>query len=299
MPLGTLDRTPPPFFNQGPSALSKLLVLSALAVLLMVFDARLKLAGPVRSIIATALYPAQWLIMQPVGAARVVGDYLGGLQAARRQADEAERLLARQAQRAGLVEQLAMENRQLRELLSMRERASVEGLGAQVLFETADAYARRVVIDRGELHGVRAGAPVLDGHGVLGQVVRVYPNTAEVSLLIDGEQVIPVLNTRNGNRYLAYGLPLEGDGRLELRFVASQADIQDGDILSTSGVDGVYPPGVPVARVLSVERRTRSVFARVVCEPEARMRGALQVLVLPPAAPQVPGTPSVPKEAAT
>jgi rod shape-determining protein MreC len=280
MPLGTLDRTPPPFFKQGPSALSKLTVLSAVAIALMVVDTRLRLAEPVRSGVATVIYPLQWLVMQPVKGASFVGAYFTGLQKAQDQQNQASEALARQAMRAAQVELLALENQRLRELLGMQKRLETASQGAQVLYDAGDPYTRKVVIDRGMAHGVQSGAPVLDGTGVLGQVTRVYPLGAEVTLLTDRSQSISVLNTRTGARSLAYGRPGTGVGGLELRFTATHADIEVGDLLSTSGVDGVYPAGLPVARVTRVERETSAAFARVEAETVSNPPAAQHVLVL-------------------
>lgn len=292
MPLGTLDRTPPPFFKQGPSALSKLIVLSAVAVALMVMDARFKLAEPVRSGVATVIYPLQWLVLQPVKAAGIVSHYFGSLQTAQDKETEATEALARQAMRAAQVELLALENQRLRELLTMQQRVQTHSQGAQVLYDAGDPYTRKVVIDRGTAHGVQAGAPVLDGHGVLGQVTRAYPLGAEVTLLTDRSQAISVLNTRTGTRSLAYGAPSQDAGGLELRFIATHADIEVGDLLSTSGVDGVYPSGLPVARVTRVERETTAAFARIEAEPIAQPLAARHVLVLQlPTEPDAPGAP--------
>jgi rod shape-determining protein MreC len=291
MPLGTLDRTPPPFFKQGPSALSKLVVFSAVSLFLMVADLRLGLTAPLRSAIATALYPVQWAVMQPVQAAMGVGGYFTALHQAQQTEADALRRLAQQADRHLQLEQMEMENRQLRELLAMRERISSPSIGAQVLYDTADPFSRRVVIDRGQTHGIVAGSPVIDESGVLGQVTRVYPLVSEVTLLIDRDQSIPVLNTRTGVRSVAFGQPsADGDG-LELRYTLSSADIEEGDLLTTSGIDGVYPPGLPVARVTRVERRAESSFNRVQCEPLARVQGTLHVLVLGPTGLQLPPPP--------
>ena len=291
MPLGTLDRTPPPFFKQGPSALSKLVVFSALALFLMVADVRFKVTVPIRAAIATVLYPAQWLILQPVNAAGDVGNYFQSLHTAQTSEAEALRRLAVQAGRSLQVEQLDLENRRLRELLAMRERITTPATGAQVLYDSADPYSRKVVIDRGQTHGIVPGSPVIDDSGVLGQVTRVYPLVSEVTLLIDRDQAIPVLNVRTGVRGVAYGQPsASGDG-LELRYTLANADIEKGDLLTTSGVDGVYPPGLPVARVRDVERRAESSFTRIGCEPLARISGALHVMVLTPVDAKLPPSP--------
>ena len=193
--------------------------------------------------------------------------------------------------RAQQVEQLTLENQRLRELLAMRERIGTTATGAQVLYDAADPYARKVVIDRGQTHGIEAGSPVVDDSGVLGQVTRVYPLVSEVTLLIDRDQAIPVLNARTGVRSVAYGQPAASGDALELRYTLASADINQGDLLTTSGVDGVYPPGLPVARVTQVERRAESSFTRIVCEPLARVQGALHVLVLAPVGASLPPSP--------
>ena len=286
MPLETLDRSPPPFFKQGPSALSRLLFFSALALFLMVADARFKIVQPLRAAIATFLYPAQWLALQPVQMAQTGLGYLTELKTARVTEEAARLKLAEQSRRAGQVEQLLLENARLRELLALRDRVQVPAQAAQVLYDATDPYSRRVVIGKGQLQGIEAGSPVMDESGVLGQVTRVYPFGSEVTLLIDRDQVIPVLNTRTGARSVAYGDPSPYGGMLELRYMSVTDDIKEGDLLATSGVDGVYPPGLPVARVTSVDRRSDTSFARIQCQPLAQLNGVTHVIVLSPVARQ-------------
>lgn len=287
MPLGTLDRSPPPFFRQGPSALSKLTVFSALAIFLMVADTRFKITQPLRVVVATALRPVQWLAMKPVSWAQDGGKYFESLQASQTYEEVARKKLGLLSQRANQVEQLTLENSRLRQLLALRERVSAAAQAAQVLYDAADPYTRKVVIDKGLTDGVAAGSPVIDESGVLGQVTRVYPSVSEVTLITDREQAIPVLNTRTGARGIAFGDSAAHPGALELRFMAANADVQAGDILTTSGVDAVYPPGLPVARVDRVERRVDTAFARIYCTPMAMATGTAHVMVLQPVASQV------------
>ncbi len=282
MPLGTLDRTPPPFFKQGPSALTKLMFFSAFALFLMVADARFAIMRPLRAGIATVLYPVQWLAMGPVRLIQGGAGYMDGLTAVQARADAVERRLAQQSQRAGQADLLTLENERLRRLLGLREQLATPGLAAEVLYDAADPYTRKVIIDRGLTHGVAAGAPVLDEAGVLGQVTRVLPLVSEVTLLIDRDQAIPVLNTRTGARSVAYGNPGFLGGVLELRFMAGNSDVQVGDLLSTSGVDGVYPAGLRVAVIETVERQADSAFARIYCRPLSQLSGVRHVMVLPP-----------------
>ena len=282
MPLGTLDRTPPPFFRQGPSALSKLMFFSALALFLMVADLRFKITQPIRAAVATVLYPVQWLALQPVRAAQYGGGYFTALSQARAGEEAAHQKLATLSLRASQVEQLALENSRLRKLLGLREQAALTGQAAQVLYDAPDPYTRKVIIDKGMLQGVALGSPVLDESGVLGQVTRVHPLVSEVTLVIDRDLAIPVLNTRTGARSVAFGEPTTHGGGLELRFMGSNSDVQQGDLLTTSGVDGVYPPGLPVARIDRIERRAESAFARIYCTPQAQVTAAFHVMVVKP-----------------
>lgn len=292
MPLGTLERSAPPFFKQGPSALSRLAFYSALALFLMVADARFQLTGPFRQAVSTALYPVQWLMLQPVEFASHGADYFQSLQEAQAERDNSRKQMAAMSQRANQAEQLFLENTRLRQLLALRDRLDTPAQAAEVIYDTADPYTRRVVVDRGQMAGVEMGSPVMDESGVLGQVTRVYPLVSEVTLLIDRDQAIPVLNIRTGARAVAYGDPVAGHGGgMELRFMPANADVREEDLLTTSGVDGLYPPGLPVARVVRVERRADSAFARIYCEPVARVLGARHVVVLKPLVNHLPERP--------
>lgn len=294
MPLGTLDRTPPAFFKQGPSAISKLLFFSALSVLLMVADVRFNVTQPLRATLAVALYPVQWLAMRPQALAQYSGEYFQSLQDAQADAKDVRQKLLQQAQRAAQVEQLTLENQQLRALLNLHERLNTVGFVAEVLYDAADPYTRKIIINKGMTDGVKPSAPVMDEHGILGQVTRVLPLVSEVTLVTDREHSIPVLNTRTGARGVAYG-ESGGAPLMELRFMATNADIEVGDQLTTSGVDGVYPPGVPVGIVTKVERRAETAFARILCEPVGRVQGARHVMVIAPLTDQMPERPVIEK----
>ena len=282
MPLETLDRSPPPLFKQGPSALSRLLFFSALALFLMVADARFHVVQPLRAAIATVLYPAQWLALQPVQMVHELAGYLTELKTAHKTEEAARLKLTEQSRRAGQVEQLLLENARLRALLDLRARVQVPGTAAQVLYDATDPYSRRVVIGKGQLQGIEPGSPVMDESGILGQVTRVYPFVSEITLLIDRDQVIPVMNARTGTRSVAYGDPSPRGGMMELRYMSVTEDVREGDLLVTSGVDGVYAPGLPVARITSVERRSDTSFARIQCQPLAQWQGVTHVMVLAP-----------------
>ena len=289
MPLGTLDRTPPPFFRQGYSALTKLVFFSALAVFLMVADTRFKVTAPLRSGLAAVLHPVQVVLHLPVQVWQGGGDYVRGLSAALRAENAARAQLARQAERTARVEQLEAENARLRSLLELKPGLSVRSMAAEVLYEASDPFSRKVFIDKGAQQGVQLASPVVNEAGVLGQVTRVYPLSSEVTLLADKDAAIPVLNPRTQQRSAAFGGA--ANAAMELRFMASNADVEPGDTLVTSGVDGIYPPGLPVAKVLEVARRSEGGFARVTLAPAANADGVRHVLVLEPLAVQMPARP--------
>ena len=275
--------------------MSKLVFFSALSLFLMVADTRFRITQPVRAVLATALYPVQWLALQPVRAVQGSSAYMTSLSQANSSSEDSRRKLALQSLRAGQVEQLLQENGRLRKLLELREQLATSVMAAEVLYDAADPYTRKVIIDKGIAHGVELGSPVLDESGVLGQVTRVHPLVSEVTLVTDRELAIPVLNVRTGARSVAYGDPAVSSSELgnglELRFMGSNSDVQQNDLLTTSGVDGVYPPGLPVARISRIERRAESAFAKIYCIPQALVTGARHVIVVKPVSTQIPARP--------
>jgi rod shape-determining protein MreC len=249
MSLDTLDHRAPSLFKQQASRTSQLALYSALALFLMVADARFKITTPVRSALSVALSPVQWVVAQPVLAYQNASRYAEVQQQAVAREDAARKELVVMAQRAELADELIKENEHLRSMLELRERSLTPGQVAEVVYDSPDPYTRRVVIDKGQADGVEPGSPVLDEKGVIGQVTRVYPTRAEVTLLIDRDQAIPVFNPRTGARSVAYGdASSTRAGGLELRFMPSNADVQVGDLLTTSGIDGLYPWACPWPR---------------------------------------------------
>ncbi len=292
MSLGILERTPPPFFHQGSSAATRLMFFAALALFLMVADARFTVVAPLRQAMANVLQPLQSLFALPVQWLRDGAGYLEGLAAAQLGERKAREALTGQAQLAQRSVQLERDNASLRALLDLRPAIATRSLAAEVLYEAADLFSRKWIIGRGSNHGVVLGSPVLNPAGVLGQVTRVYGQISEVTLLTDKEAAVPVLNVRTGQRAAAFGGA--GGGLMELRFTSANADVRVGDTLSTSGLDGVYPAGLPVATVRSLDRRAETGFARVTLTPAAAPDGVRFVLVLEPVGAQLPARPAPP-----
>ncbi len=281
-----MEYHPPPFFRQGPSALARLAAFATLSILLLVLDARFRLLERGRFALATVLYPLQRAAHAPGDAASHATRYAVDQRIL---IDENARLRIAQLDAAKTnlrTAHLEAENVNLRGLLAMRERLPVQAVAAELLYDARDPFTRKVIIDKGVSHGVKGGMVVMDAAGVIGQVTRAYPFISEVSLLTDKNQAIPVQVVRNGLRAVAYGgstgsasEPREARA-MELRFLAANADVREGDVLVTSGIDGTYLPGLPVATVVKIEREAGYAFAKIVCSPAAGVDRFGQVLVL-------------------
>lgn len=296
---GHIGHAPPPFFKRGPAPLVRLSFFLAFAVFLMAADVRFKMLDPARAALAALLWPVQQAIMLPIKGAGDAGSYLSDIERLRAENTE---LRGRQLAQANVLlrqAHLDNENRQLRALLAMDERLDVPVRAAEVLYAARDPFARRVYIDRGATHDIEIGRPVIDDVGVVGQVTRVFPLTSEVTLLTDKNQTIPVQVVRNGLRAVLAGA---GNGAMELKYLPANADVQPGDRLATSGLDGIYLPGLPVAEVASIDRDNSFSFARIECVPLAGVERQGQVLVLgkrrlPPMPEEAPATPQKPVRA--
>ena len=287
MALDSLDRSPPPFFRVGLAPLTKLIFFSALSLLLMFGDKQLQFTKPLRAGLSTLILPVQWLVLQPGEVLSVIGTYFQSLNQAQKNLKAAELKILQQSLRSQQVEQLQIENQNLRLLMDLQASIAVSFQTAEVLFDVPDPYNQRIVIDRGQLKNVALGSPVIDAGGVVGQVTRVYPLTSEVTLLTDRDQSIPVLNSRTGARNITSGDVMAGQPMIELKFVPASADVKEGDLLTTSGIDGVYPAGLQVARISHIERRVDISFARIHASPLAELKGR-HVLILQPTAVSAP-----------
>ena len=283
--MSLVGHQPPPIFKRGPAPLARLFVFVAVCLLLLVADLRFRYLETLRSGLTVLSYPLQIAASTPAEWAHRTLDYFSSLNQLQsenrslrsRSLQDAKRLLRQDA--------LEQDNRQIRELLGMRERIQARSIAAEVLYTARDPFARRVIIDRGERDGIEAGLPVIDGRGVLGQVTRTFSLQSEVTLLTDREQAIPVRDVRSGLRAVMFGA---GSGMLELRYLAANADVQPGDLIVTSGLDGVYLPDLPIARVVRISRDDARGFARFLCQPLGGIEKSGAVLVIGRAAPTPP-----------
>ncbi len=276
-----MDQVAPPLFKQGPSAFARLFFFSVFGLTLLIADTRFEALRYVRMGLGTALYPVQRGVLAPT---QWLGNFFGYFQSLDRVEGE-NRDLAREkntlAQTALRAEALEAENAHLRNLVGLRESLHAKSVAAEILYDARDPFSRKVILDRGGNDGVDRGQPVIDESGVVGQITRVFPLSSEVTLLTDREQAIAVQVVRTGVRGIAYGNAAGGSaGQIDLRFMPSNVDVKKDDLLVTSGLDGVFPDGLPVAHVLSVERNAAFQFARILCAPTGGIERNRHVLVL-------------------
>jgi rod shape-determining protein MreC len=274
-----MDHTPPPFFKRGPAPLVRLFFFASLSLALLVVDARFRYVDGLRSWLALAAYPLQRAATWPIDIAMGIGGYFS-TQASLIQENRMlrERALAN-AQDAQRFQAAQAEANELRRAIAAAEQLPVQAAPAEVLYLGRDPYAQKLLINRGSVQNVRPGSPVIDDVGVIGQVTRVHPLVSEVNLLTNPDQAVPVQIVRNGLRAVAFGARGQ-PGMLELRYVGANAEIQNGDRLVTSGIDGTYPAGLAVGTVVKVETDAEQSFARVLCRPMAGVDRGRYVLVL-------------------
>ena len=276
---------PPPFFHRGPSPVARLAFFGLISLALLFADTRYRYLENLRQVMAVVLYPVQRAVQLPGDALAYIGDYFVSQRTLATDNAALRQQLLTQAPSVQSQLLLVEENANLRALLKMEGRLATTIVAAQVLYSGRDPFSQKLFVDKGEVAGVQPGQAVIDMFGVIGQVTRVFPYMAEVTLITDKDHAVPVKVERSGVRSVMYGA---GTGRLpELRFISPNTEIQPGDRLVTSGIDGTYPAGLAVAEVASVERETGQIFARVTCKPIAGVERSTQVLILGhPLAPQ-------------
>lgn len=267
----------PQFFRHGPSLLARLVFFVLLSLLLMAVDARFKYLSEIRQAFAVVIHPLQKLANVPTTIYDTISEFFVSRHLVGENAQLKLQYLADQGQLQQL-RGLEAENAQLRKLLEAAQRLESKAVMAEILRVPRDPFNRKVILDKGSQSGIQPGQVVVDDVGVVGQITRNYPWLSEVTLITDKDHSVPVQVVRNGLRSVVSGTGK--DGTLELRYLAMNTDIQEGDMLVTSGIDGVYPPGLPVAVVSKIERNPTYVFAQVTCTPAAGVSHNRQLLIL-------------------
>lgn len=266
------------FFHRGPSPAVRLVFFVVLSLLLLFIDARYRYLESTRSALSVLVSPIQRLATLPGALWQQTGDFFSTQSRLVEDNQLRHQQHERDAAQLSQLQALQQENQQLRNLLALPQRGELVMQPAEIVYAERDIFKRKVLIDKGANADVLIGQVVMDDIGIVGQVTRVYPWLSEVTLVTEKDHAVPVQVLRNGLRTIVFGA---GDtSQLSLRYMPISSDIQDGDMLVTSGIDGIYPPGIPVARVVKIERDPAYPFARVTCLPVAGVDNHRHLLIL-------------------
>ena len=268
----------PVFFNRGPSAAARLMFFSLLSLAAMIADYRFNYLANVRQAVSTVMYPVERVVTSPATAYQYMSSYFISQDRLLGENSELQRRLTEQSAQAQRTQAIEAEYAYLRLLVGAPERLNTKGIVAEVVHNGHNPFIRKLTINKGSNDEVRPGLPVIDATGVVGQITAVTPFSAEITLLTDKDQAIPVMVVRNGLRAVAFG---SGQGgTLNIPFLAINADIQKDDRLTTSGIDGTYPPGLTVATVSSVEHGSALAFSNITAVPTAGVGNHRYLMVL-------------------
>jgi len=277
--------TTPQFFASGPSPLARLFLFALLSVLLMIADKHTDHVSEFRRVIGLVVSPLQKLAYAPFQLYHQLEQYLASFSLIEEMAQLKQAHLTNRYKLYQL-HALTVENQHLRALLGATEQSQFRTILVEIMSTPRNPFNRKIILNKGSSSGIREGHIVIDNLGVIGQITRVYPLTAEATLITDKGHTVPVQIARN-----AINTVISGAGRnneLELQFFSVNTDIQLGDLLITSGIGGVYPPGLPVGQVTHIEHDKSMQFAHIVCTPVAGVDRHKHVLVLVDLPPGIP-----------
>jgi rod shape-determining protein MreC len=263
---------------EGPSLGLRLAILGVLSLALMVADHRARYLEALRGAVTAAAYPVHRAVDAPFAAWKSLGGEL--TSRATLQAENVELQAENLALKLKLMrfESLEEENRRLRGAREGSSRVVQRSLVAEIMKVDLDPFRQRVLVNKGSSDGVYAGQAALDAKGIFGQVTRVGPVSAEIIMISDPEHAIPVAVNRTGVRTIAVGTGQPD--KLTLPYLPRNADLEEGDLIVSSGLGGVFPPGYPVARVVDVTRDPAQPLLQVAAQPLAALDRDPEVLLV-------------------
>ena len=267
-------------FNKGPSLLSKLLLLTLISIVLMGVDFRFHYLKNIREVTNLFTKPFHALLNAPSDLYNFTTTYFSNQS---RLIHENEVLktnidsLKADLQRLDFIDQ---ENNQLKNLLEVKNTRKFKTEAVNIIYSRFDPFSQKIIIDGGQNRNFQAGQPVIDALGLVGQISNVYPETSEVTLVIDKKMSVPIQIQRNGLRAIT-----NGNGQNEtisLSYLPNSVDVIKGDILKTSGIDSIYPEGIAVAEVIEILNNPKLPFAKIICKPISAIRSHSHVLIVTP-----------------
>ena len=267
----------PAFFVRGAKPFSRMVFFCALSITIMAIDARFNYLSQVRQGFIAALHPLEMLANAPGNWVRDMNKYFSAHNQLVQENYALKQQVFEHQVRLQRLNTIEAENTHFRSLLNGDIPIQPKAILGEISHTGRDPFSRVVVVNRGSQHNVKAGQAVADSKGVIGQITRVFPFSSEVTLITDKELSIPVQIERNQLRAIAFG---EGNNTLDIPYLPANVDIKVGDKLVTSGIDGVYPAGLAVAKVTQILQSAESPFAKIISTPVAEVNNHLQLLIL-------------------
>lgn len=265
-------------FVRGPSATFRMTVLVVASIALMAVDHQWKSLEIVRSTLSGILYPLQYTIDLPIRLYYWTDEVFSSQKILLQKNSEFEARHLENRVQLQKLEIIEKENERLRNLLSAIPKTTERLLIAEIIKVDLDPYRQLILLNKGSSNDVYRGQPIIDAHGIMGQIVHVGPMSSTAMLITDASHAIPVQVNRNGLRAIAFGT-----GKidyLDLRHLPNNVDIKEGDLLITSGLGQVFPPNYPVAIISKVERPAGEPFAHIEARPHAQLDKSREVLLV-------------------
>jgi len=248
------------------------------SIAIIVADVRYHALNLFRSSMNSLIYPISEIVQTPyLTYEKVTGFFVKHAQLQQENAALQQRFIAYSA-KLQRYQDLEQENQHLRALLGAQSRTPLHTQIAEIIAIPRDPYLRQVTVNQGSKQGVHAGSAVIDEQGLIGQVTQVYDRTSDVTLLINNDQSVPIAVQRTGQRAVLFGTGI--DDTVEIRYLPHNTDVRAGDLIITSGIDGVYPSGLAVAKVMQIDLSSSRAFAHIICKPVAAIDRNRQVLIV-------------------
>nr|VFK33337.1 MAG: rod shape-determining protein MreC [Candidatus Kentron sp. MB]VFK76126.1 MAG: rod shape-determining protein MreC [Candidatus Kentron sp. MB] len=262
-----------------------------LSLALMITDYRSGYLDSTRAVLSTLISPLHYAIDTPIRIVYWAHDHLATYTALMKENVRLRHQLLLNQVRLGKFSDLEAENARLRQLLGSAEKIGEKVMITEIMAVDMNPLRRQIMIDKGTQDGVIVGHSLVDIKGVMGQVIQTAPLLSTVLLITDPSHALPVQVNRNGFRSIALGT---GQDLLELSYIPTNADLDVGDVLVTSGLGGKFPPGYPVGEITQLERDTGQPFARIMVKPYAWLERNREALLVTPTARPLMANPSEP-----
>jgi rod shape-determining protein MreC len=274
------ERSSSKLFNKGPSLLSKFLLITLISIVLMGIDFRSHYLKNIRQATNFLYKPFHVAFNFPNSIYTFTTEYLSNQSHLIHENEllkfDIDQLKA-DLQRLDFLDQ---ENNQLKNLLEVKNSKKFKTEAVSIIYSRFDPFNQKIIIDGGQNKNFQAGQPVIDALGLVGQISNVFPETSEVTLLIDKRMSVPIQIQRNGLRAIT-----NGDGQSEMiliSYLPNSVDVIQGDIVRTSGIDTIYPEGLAVAEIVEINHDPKLPFAKIICKPIASIRNHTHLLVVKP-----------------